>query len=301
MVIRLLLYRGPGCIGFQQAMKGTGITDLLSSKCLLKEEFHCRLLTGSLWHVPLAARVSPFPVQKRWLIKKHQLLEARVGGRKHLVPKHKVDGIAPEYEFGWGSSNTNIFQYWLPSIILLGVATLSVCIKIVVDAHVYGKKYEPVLVFEKMQKEDPVYFSYLVLAVGSPVFLYIVFSLRNVLLRLYYNDSSKDFVAVMLRYGLFKHKVHFKASDVTVCKKTKLQGNIEIKGYRVACDEKNFVNPQIFNILMGYDSSRPGHWEGPKDLEKLIAETKRRIEEDQSKQFIEKYQEKRKQKHLKKK
>lgn len=249
-----------------------------------------------------AYQANPFTLQRRTLIRKHELID-KVGSTKYLVPQHKLDNLGPEYEFAYGSSNIKVYKYSLIPLFIFGLVVVVLCLKVIIESHIYGVNYEPVHVHKMFESEDPLFASYIMLVLASALLFGSIYCYRYVLLRIYYNESSKEFVAVMLKNGLFTHKVHFKPSDVLHLQQNSVKGNIVIRGYQVSCTDKNFTSTRLYNIFRGYDLSRTGALEDrqeSEDLGKIIAVAKKNFQDEQNKQFVDKYQEKRKLKQQKK-
>lgn len=245
-----------------------------------------------------------FTVSKRNL-RKH--LAALGGfGTSHLKPQHAKDDISAAFQFVYGSSNTRLFIYWTPAIFIAITVILIICGKTIYDGHMLEKEisdYELTRFQAIVDKLNPMEVAYFL----TPVTLLLLFTVcryvGTVLLRMYFNSSTNEFVAVILRYGLVKKKVHFRHDDVIFLKKFGLKGNVIIKGNHVNVAESNFVNTSVYNIFMGYKIDKPSEYKAQmekEDIVKVLEEMAKRKEKQDLKDFAKKYEEKRKRRALKK-
>lgn len=96
--------------------------------------------------------------------------------------------------------------------------------------------------------------------------MYITFSLavglvvHRFVLRMYYNESSSDFVAILPGWGLGNiRQLRFKAGEASVVLDKDrfnimpLKGQIRMKGQRVILLHENFQTPLYYNIMLGYE------------------------------------------------
>ncbi|XP_053402168.1 uncharacterized protein LOC128557815 [Mercenaria mercenaria] len=288
------------------------------SYCLVSSTKISRVISASIgkrsspfliWKKELAAlgsthidRHGVFTVPKRTLIKKRQLIGS--SGSSHMKPDYKKDKIGPEFEFIYCSSNIQLYFWWTPVIFILIISVLALCGKIVVDKFWYGKELENVEVtrIKWIDTIDPMDSAITASLLMLGILISVLRYLGTVIVRLYYNKSTNEFVAVMLKYGVYRKKVYFKPSDVVRIEKRQLKGNVKIKGIPVTVSEQNFTSTPAYNLFMGYSASRPSVLKDQldkEDLAKTLETIKEVMEKQRKEEFLEKYKEKRKQRQRK--
>lgn len=222
-------------------------------------------------------------------------------GTSYLKPKNREDKIGKEFELVYGSPNTRWFVWWTPMIYIVMVFTSIICGRTIYHAY-WLEEDLPTHSFDEFfsitfDSTNPLTAAYAFLGIQVAVLLTVLIFMRKNLLRLYYNRRTKDFVAVILRYGLYKQKVPFKQSDVKFLDKVSMNGNVTIKGNRLLVCEKNFISTPAYNVFMGYDISRPSEYKKQmenEDLEMAMRKLAKSSETYASDKFVKEYREKRK-------
>ncbi|KAL4234492.1 hypothetical protein ACF0H5_006137 [Mactra antiquata] len=218
-----------------------------------------------------------------------------------LKPMFKKDGIGSGYTFSYGKRESSFLNYWIPAgYVVAGFSIVFLMYNIIRFDYFGEKSKQRAQIFEfTLSDEKLLTYAALCYIVTTVLITVIVFS--NSLLRMYYNRSSNEFIAVIRKYGLYNTNIIVKPGEVEKLPKYKPRGNVKIKGKLVWWNEKNFTSSKYYNILMGYDISR----EQPAiDRQSMksddIRELKKMIDAKRSEQFVKNYEEKMKQKSCKK-
>lgn len=240
-----------------------------------------------------------YTIHKRTLIKKRELFDAV--NSFHIKADYKKDKISPEYQFVYCSSNVRIYMWWTPVALFLIGTILVLCFKIIFD-DVYSGKPSANVEYGMLGLDDfnPLDVAYILFPLALSALVVFLYCFRSVLLRLYYNKSTNEFIAVMLRYGIYKKKIHFRPSDVINLEKNQMLGNVLVKGIPMRVTENSFIDTAVYNIFMGYKVSRPREVQpDSEDFRKSLEQIKSRMEKKRTDDFLENYKEKRKQRQQK--
>lgn len=241
-----------------------------------------------------------FSVPKRTIIKKRELIGANI--TVHMKPEYKKDKIDPEFEFVYCSENVRLYIWWTPLAIILTATIFILSGKIIVDDIWKGKELENIAIDQLgLDPLNPLQAASVLMPVALSMLVAVLYYFRGILLRLYYNPSTNEFIAVLLKYGTYRQKVYFKPSDVVNLEKIKMRGNILIKGIPVRVSESSFNDIAVYNILMGHSVSRPrqNKLQDKESIMKTLEEVKNKMEKKQTDDFLERYKEKRKLKQRK--
>lgn len=235
-----------------------------------------------------------FNIPSRTLIPKYRADDA-FGKSSHLRPQFKKDKIPDGYSFSYGTSNINYINYMYPSAYVVCFIVIGFGLYSVLDYELFGAETKQVSVLEINDTIDAKAMAYFCLIVSSLLLVSIFYNTRNSVLRLYYNKSTNDFIAIISKYGFYNTKVHVKPGEVTRLKKMTTRGNVKVQGMTVWCSEENFVNPVEYNLFMGFDKSRqtPVSDDNIEEIRKRIIQ---RTEKNKEEEFLKKYGEKRRKK-----
>lgn len=213
-----------------------------------------------------------------------------------MKAQYKKDKIEPGFKFIYASSNLNYYTWGIPACFICVALIFILSSKIVVEQHWFGKEFTKLVMPSFFGDIDAMPLAYCASIYSLMIVILLLHYLRTVLLRLYYNKTSKEYIAVMLNYGLHKNKVYFKAKDVVETKVSR-KGNVSIKGNHISCSESGFVSIPAYHTFMGYRSANTGDIQNKKErvtLNEVMASVAKKIDKEQGEKFVEKYKEKRK-------
>lgn len=213
-----------------------------------------------------------------------------------MKAQYKGDGIEPGFEFIYASTNLNYYTWGIPACFICVALIFILSGKIVIEQHWFGKEFTKLAMPALFDDVDAMPMAYCASIYTFFISILLLRYLRTVLLRLYYNKSSKEYIAVMLKYGLLKNKVYFKSKDVEM-KKVSRKGNVSIKGIHVSCSESGFVSIPAYHTFMGYRQASTGDIQNRQEfvtLDEVLESVAKKIDKERGEKFVEKYKEKRK-------
>lgn len=206
---------------------------------------------------------------------------------KEFSAQHENDDVGQDYEYIFGNHSQQYFIIGMP--ILIGTLLLSFGAvgKNVVDYKILGKPLEKVEIITSYSDVNPLHISYVGLSVLSLLAVAVIVLCKNFMIRMYYNKVTGQYIGIILRYGIYRKKIHFTQNDITELREYSIRGNLLVKGYQVLISEKGFTSLQQYNQFMGYTPDRTSSVQPAK----LLMENSKN---EKANQFEQHYREKRK-------
>lgn len=243
--------------------------------CCLVSQGH-----GSLTHI-----------QRRCLTKKPNF-----SGNK-LVANFEKDKVPEGYKFVYCKGNITYFTLGIPAFFFASIFTAAVVVYVYVVTQVQTNK--PVRIDDPYSQSDSLSLFILFAAAFLPglTLLFIILT-KNVMLRMYFNESTDKYYAVLLRYGLFRKILNFTSKDVEIRSQPKNLWNVCICGYRMLVQEADFTNIKYFNRFMQGDLNSESVYLKRLEMENMPTNIEKSTEKilapETDKQYVRRYIQKRK-------
>ncbi|KAH3774076.1 hypothetical protein DPMN_175447 [Dreissena polymorpha] len=184
----------------------------------------------------------------------------KTGLESSFKSQHKRDGVSKDFVLVFSKTNQNYYTIGIPCVWILGGVFLAGA----------GYAIQNILDTDPIQREsvsinnsgpiDPLE-TICVFSVFTLTFLVGLAKIsKSMVLRMYYKEDINKFIAVVLRYGIFRRKINFSPAEIKHKKLQKFSGIYEVKGQQFNALQNEFLNVRYFNIFTGVIVQDQSHY-----------------------------------------
>ena len=213
-----------------------------------------------------------------------------------MIPEYKRDKVPEGYEFIYCKGNLLYFTIGIPAFLITTAVVAGVIAY--VFAITQGKKEKSKRYQSPVHQSDSIGMFIVFAAAFLPgLTLLFIKMTKNIMLRIYFNESTNKYYALMLRFGFWRKVLNFAPEEVKVSVKPKNWANISVQGYPMLVHETDFTDMRNFNKFMSSDLNQESEFLRTfehENMEKLLRKAKEKYGKDSDKEFVRRYIQKKK-------
>ncbi|XP_052818670.1 uncharacterized protein LOC128244677 [Mya arenaria] len=176
--------------------------------------------------------------------------------QKEFRPMHQEDNIPQNYVLAYAASHPRQYTIGVPMIYASFIALTGVSAYLSwksLRSNESNTRREKVVLSDTYKPIDPLFLAGGVTVLGFVMTVVVFVYTKGVILRMYYSEELKNFIAVFCRHGIFKENVTVKPGDVKLLPNGDMRGPYKVGKTRINLPYNRFTASHYYNVFFGYE------------------------------------------------